>query len=57
MMEFDIDKNIKFIEETIKEIKETGKPDSLIGITPIAFNYLFRVTLFLLKKEKEREVK
>jgi len=56
-MEFDIDKNIKFIEETIKEIKETGKPDSLIGITPIAFNYLFRVTLFLLKKEKEREVK
>jgi len=54
-MNFDIDKEIKFLEETIKrETRETG---SLIGLTPIAFDYLFRVALFLLKKEKAREIK
>ena len=55
IMNFDINKEIKFLEETIKrETRETG---SLIGLTPIAFDYLFRVALFLLKKEKAREIK
>ena len=53
-MEFNIDKKIENLEDAVKNIQEKGTPDSLLGTIPIAFNYLFQICLFLLKKERER---
>jgi len=57
-MDFNIDKEIYFLEETIDNIKKTGSSGSLMSLIPVSFNYIFRVfrvLLFLLRKEKERE--
>ena len=53
-MDFNIDRKIENLEDAVDNIKKTGSTGSLLGMIPVAFNYLFQICLFLLKKERER---